>query len=296
MRDLRLRVFTFSLEPSSPIPMNTFYLHDGSNEQGPFTIEELKKQKLTRSTPLRITNTDSWLPAEKVDGLRPLLVPKKIKRVKDVVPVVRDTVADLHQRKPVILYTALSLVALLTALSIYSIKLKTSIGATPVAKTEVVAAVKTPVHSVLPVEPQPVITPSQIVAETKTAPKESASEAAAKAARQRWRKLITITNSNYGIGLLGGIKDLSVLVNNRTDFMLDEVEAKVTYIKASGDVWKTKLVKLSAVPAQDSKEISLPDVSRGKKVKVSLHKLVSNAMGLHYSDGEKVVEGEPSGK
>ena len=82
---------------------------------------------------------------------------------------------------------------------------------------------------------------------------------------------------------------MSVTVNNRSTYPIDEAVVNVTYIKASGGVWKTKLVTIYGVPAHDSKEQSLPDVGRGKKVKVSLYKVISKKMKLSFTEGQKIT-------
>jgi hypothetical protein len=64
--------------------------------------------------------------------------------------------------------------------------------------------------------------------------------------------------------------------------------AKITYIKSNGSIWKTKLITIYGVPAHDSKEQSVPDVGRGKKVKVSIQKIVSKKMKFSYTEGQKI--------
>lgn len=257
--------------------MSTFYLHDGRNEIGPFTIDALKNQRLTRSTPIRQTNSNSWMPAEKVSDLKDLVAPRKIKRPKDIVPVMIERVTDLHYRKPTALYGGLLGLALFTGISIYTIRKATILKDDEqpiIAETKAFAFttqdVATGVTAKSPIE--------------KPVEKEDATIAA----RQKWNKLISATNSNYGIGFLGGIKDLSVYINNRSDYSVDEAIVKVTYIKANGAIWKTKLVTVKGVPARDSKEQPVPDVGRGKKVKVSLYKVVSRKMKFSYTEGQKI--------
>ena len=267
--------------------MSTYYLHDGRNEIGPFTIDVLKKQKLTRNTPIRQIDTNSWMPAEKLGELNELVAPRKIKRPKDIVPVMVERVTNLHYRKPRVLYGSLLGIALIAGISIYSIK-----------KTSVQSPVQ---ENVTPTKAQPVVNTmtavdTQVqVAGVATKKKEDTiqkKEDVTKATRLRWNKLIAASNSNYGIGFLGGIKDLSVMVNNRSDYPVDEAIIKVTYIKANGSVWKTKLITINNIPAHDSKEQSVPDVGRGKKVKVSLNKVVSKKMKLSYTEGQKIKNTE----
>lgn len=264
--------------------MITYYLHDGRNEAGPFNLADLQKQKLTRNTPIRQANSDKWMPAEKIDGLKAMVVPQKIRSAKDVVPVVAQQLSQLHYRKPRALYGTLLGTALLAGFSFYSIN-KASAKETPKPSAQLQVSA----------EQQAVLNQQRMAAEgapVKEAKplavnKATEKENAAKASRLRWNKLISASNSNYGIGFLGGIKDLSVIVSNHSDYPLDEVVVNVTYIKASGGVWKTVPITLYAVQPHDNKDQPVPDAGRGKKVKVSLHKVVSKRMQFSYTEGKK---------
>ncbi len=264
--------------------MTNYYLHDGRNEAGPFTLAELKNQKLTRNTPIREADSDSWMPAERLPGLKDVVVPQKIRSPKDVVPVVTQQLSQLHYQRPRTLYGSLLGLALLAGLSLYSIN-----------KVSAKETSQAPMQVQFSGGQQAMLAQQRAAAETAksgeeaTAPAktEMIKEDAAKASRLRWNRLISANNSNYGIGLFGGIKDLKVIVSNRSDYPLDEVVANVTYVKANGSVWKTVPITLYAVQPHDSKEQSVPDAGRGKKVKVSLHKVISKKMQFNYTEGKK---------
>ena len=257
--------------------MSAYYIHDGRNEIGPFTIDLLKKQKLTRNTPIRKLGTDHWMPAERLAPLKEMVVPRKIRRPKDILPAAKEHFQHLQQRKPVLLYSIFLLIALVAGVSIYS-----------VAKKNTAAVALDPVVSSLPVATFQPVAEKPLPPKVEAAAPPVVKEDKAKITRQRWNKLIAATNSNYGIGFLGGIKDLSVVATNRTDFPIDRVVVNVTYIKANGSVWKTVPVTVTGIPAHDSKEQSVPDVGRGKKVKVSIQKVISKKMNFSYTQGQKV--------
>jgi len=258
--------------------MITYFLHDGRNEIGPFTIDNLKNQKLTRNTPIRQEGKDSWAPAEKLAELKDIVAPKKIRRPKDIVPVMMERVIDFKKRKPKTLYGILFCIALVAGVSIYSIQ-KSVTTSKPVTR----------VFSV-PVEVTETSLTASGVADAKKPEVVIPKVDNEKAARLRWNKLITANNSSYGIGLLGGIKNLKVFVTNRSDYPIDQAIVKVSYIKANGGVWKTKLITIHGIPAQDTKEQSVPDVGRGKKVTVSIQKLISKKMRFSYTAGKKITD------
>ena len=271
--------------------MSSYFIHDGRNESGPFNIDELLEKKLTRTTPIRLKDTDQWMPAEKIPVLKEKLVPRKIRRPKDIVPVMVERVTDMYYRQPRTLYSILFGIALFTSISIYSIN-KTETKEAPKSAIVTDLSVVKPVQKkqlpglqISPVGlPQENKQPEAHIVQPVTEPVKVDKE---KAARQRWTRLISVTNSNYGIGLLGGIKDLSVIVTNHSAYPLEEVVAKVSYIKAGGGIWKTEMITVKNVPANDTKEQAVEDVGRGKKVKVTLYKVVSKKMNFQYAEGQK---------
>jgi hypothetical protein len=103
--------------------------------------------------------------------------------------------------------------------------------------------------------------------------------------RKNWRQYITAENSNYAYGILGGINNLSVLFTNRTGYSLDEVTAKITYIKSNGKPWKVKYISVFNLPPHSEKKQALAKVNRGKSVQVSISKVVSKKMHFNYTAG-----------
>ena len=211
-------------------------------------------------------------------------------------PGVIERVADLKQKRPRALYTALFCIALFAGFSIYSIGKThaTSFPPSQVAETKPLSLTAPTIQVNNEINQEKALSKTQDKKkeDRRETKKQAVKKDPAKLARQRWHKLIVATNSNYGIGLLGGIKDLKVIVTNHSDFPLDEVVAKLTYVKASGGVWKEKLVSVSAIPANDSKEQPGDDVGRGKKVKVSVYKVVSKKMKLSYTEGQTIKNPE----
>lgn len=65
--------------------MNKYYLHNGSENIGPFDLEELKAKKITKETPVWCEGMDDWTTAGAVEELKSILVstPPPIKKVVD---------------------------------------------------------------------------------------------------------------------------------------------------------------------------------------------------------------------
>jgi hypothetical protein len=53
--------------------MKQFYLRLNNNQEGPFTVEDLKSQNITSDTPIWYPGLKNWINASEVDELAPLL-------------------------------------------------------------------------------------------------------------------------------------------------------------------------------------------------------------------------------
>lgn len=109
----------------------------------------------------------------------------------------------------------------------------------------------------------------------------------AKKTRKNWWQFITAQNSNYAYGILGGINNLSINFSNHSDYPLEEVTAKLTYLKSNGKPWKTKYISVFNMPPHSERKQSLPKVNRGKSVQVTVSKIVSKKMNFIYTPEKK---------
>ncbi|MBE7443338.1 MAG: DUF4339 domain-containing protein [Flavobacteriales bacterium] len=80
------------------------------------------------------------------------------------------------------------------------------------------------------------------------------------------RKYVTASTSNYTYREIGGIKDLSITVENNTPYLIDEVLVRVTYLKTSGDFFKEEILKFSNMNWSERRTIKAPDSDRGTKI------------------------------
>jgi hypothetical protein len=53
--------------------MNTYYLHDGTTDSGPFNFVELKEKKITKTTSVWCEGMEDWKDAGDVEELRKIL-------------------------------------------------------------------------------------------------------------------------------------------------------------------------------------------------------------------------------
>jgi hypothetical protein len=73
--------------------MKRFYLHNGTEQQGPFDIEDLKTKNISRETSIWYEGLDEWTTAEKVEDLKSLFksTPPPLRATKLVPPPLQKT-------------------------------------------------------------------------------------------------------------------------------------------------------------------------------------------------------------
>lgn len=86
--------------------------------------------------------------------------------------------------------------------------------------------------------------------------------------------------NTYKYSELGGIYGLTITVHNETDYIIDKVVVKVSYLKPSGKVWKDKLVEFDFVGPQKVVENKIADESRGVKIEYKIVSITSRSLGL----------------
>lgn len=105
--------------------------------------------------------------------------------------------------------------------------------------------------------------------------------------RVNWKNYIHISANDYKSGFLGGIHDLEIIVNNQSDFVLDNVQVDVQYLKKGREVFKTEPLNINEVPPHSSRMIAAPDSKRGTSIQLDLKRITSQSMNFCYSEDKK---------
>jgi hypothetical protein len=79
-------------------------------------------------------------------------------------------------------------------------------------------------------------------------------------------RLVSVEANNYKQRAFGGVMNLELTVNNDSRFDLDRVVVELQYLKPSEQPIKTETIVFSAVEANGSKTLKIPDYLRGIKV------------------------------
>lgn len=100
-------------------------------------------------------------------------------------------------------------------------------------------------------------------------------------ARSTIYDLVRTESSTYMVNkVLGGIKDLKVTVTNNSEYLVDMVTVKVTYIKADGDIYKTEMLYYNHLNPHSSQTLNAPDSDRGIKVQIAQQSFTCAALDI----------------
>jgi GYF domain 2 len=267
--------------------MRQYFIHDGLNENGPFDFEQLKLQPLKSDTPIWFEGLEHWTTVSQVDELKTLLISKPtpppinaiIDQPKNKPPKIgknnldESAISELEPtKKKSMILTFILAFTVAIVLFIFIIWL--------------VYQNKKQEETLHEVQ-QKVISQEQTLTDQKNAEDEKKRINEAITAknmnyRNNWNKYIRVGRSSYTFSTLGGIDEFTVKVYNDTEYMLDEVVVNVTYIKTSGDTYKTESVVINNIPANSFKTGTAPSSSRGTSVDVNIAGVVSKKMHFCY--------------
>jgi hypothetical protein len=107
-----------------------------------------------------------------------------------------------------------------------------------------------------------------------------ASETARHYVRDNIRSYVQAGNSSYTTYGLGGIVGLNIVISNQSDYMLDNVRVMIRYIKANGETWKEEPLDFALVPPRQKMTLRAPDSDRGTSIDYKIVEIKSTALGL----------------
>ena len=101
--------------------------------------------------------------------------------------------------------------------------------------------------------------------------------------RNNWEKYISVHNSEPSVNFaLGGIGEFSVMVNNETTYLLDQVDVYIEYIRKNGTLAQERTISIFNISAGSMEMSMAPSSSNGVKVKYSIIKIISEKMNFCY--------------
>jgi len=91
---------------------------------------------------------------------------------------------------------------------------------------------------------------------------------------------VTVETNTYQYSSLGGIHGLEVTVRNNTNYLIDNAQVRITYIKSNGEVWRNHDVDFQLMQPYSNMTMKIGDTERGTSVKVRVISVKSNDLVL----------------
>lgn len=266
--------------------MRQYFIHNGQNEEGPFDIEQLKLQPLKKETPIWYEGLENWTTASEIEEIKYLFAIKQTPPplVKSVPPKIQQQTyastnvdnSQTSKKKSLLIPIVIGSIVLIGSI----------IGIVAYQNSKNSSTIDTLQEKVTSQEQ--VLQTQQNEDATKEAERQRiniANTEKNKKYRNNWSDYIAATSNRYSYREIGGIFGLEVVVTNNTEYMIDEVEVQVGYVKENGDYFKSETVRVYNVPANSSKSQTAPDSERGKSVEMTINGITSKKMHFCYEPG-----------
>lgn len=287
--------------------MKKFYLHDGSGQQGPFDLEDLKSNNITKSTPIWYDGLTEWTTAEKVDELKDLfsITPPPFSGTQSKGTTTPPPFTETNSSEYMVefpeqpkskkwIYWTIGIAAVaLIAFLIFQNKSTKEKAEVVTQQTEATQSKVEELQKQLEEKnnQDKQAADAATKKEEENQRKAAALETKKKNLRNNWSGFITATRNQYTYREIGGIYDLKITVSNNTEYELNEVVVNVDIIKANGEVLKTEQLTFNNISPRSSKTVSCRDSDRGKSVNYHIQKIYSKDLNFCYSPDIDAVSG-----
>jgi len=279
--------------------MKQYYVHDGQNQKGPFSIEQLKDIKLNKETMVWCEGMETWKAAGELDELKSLFaaVPPPLPKNVNIPPPFTPKVpaAPVPQKKKrkglVWIIVGASLGAILiTALIIFLFfkscntnkGTSSTVDSVEVQTDTAVAGTASETSSGKnDGKSKNAITDSK--KENNLTADQQKEEEQKAAYRTNWRKHV-FARPNCSNGPFNIIVDPTVTLTNSLPYSVNEVGVYVNYILLDGSTWKTEKISFYNVGPNRTVTKDAPPTERGTTLQAHICKVTSSSLGLYYSN------------
>jgi len=260
--------------------MRQYFIHDGQKEDGPLDINQLKLKSLKKDTPVWYEGLESWTTANEIEELQAILkITTPPPLVKATPPKlepahISSTYEEAFPAKKKVLSPLLTFGILLIGGLLFWLIYQNSKHTSTINDLE-----------------------DKIIAEDTSTQKQT-EEAQKEAERQRinmantkknmnyrnnWDTYIKISNSDPRIDYtLGGISEFNVYIGNETEYLLDQVDVLVQYIRKNGEIYQSSTVHLFNIMPNTTEGSIAPKSINGVKVVCTIEKIISKKMHFCY--------------
>lgn len=216
--------------------MKQYYIHDGRNQHGPYTIEQLEAQHLKASTLVWSDDMDDWQKAESIPDLKGIIKKSPPPLKKDTPPPIKG-----KERSWFELLLKFILTFVMTVVISYLV--------------------------LLFIEHQN----QNGVESQKTNIKRAIKEIEKDNQKEYYRKRIRdhikpYTNSYQKDLVFGGIWDLYVKIDNETPYFIENIAVGIRYMKTNGDIYKLENISFTNLEPGKQYVLPAPNSEKGTSV------------------------------
>lgn len=260
--------------------MRKYFIHNGQSEVGPFDFEQLKTMQLKNETPIWYEGLHNWTTANNIEELKPILnsivSPPKFENFAQQnlninPPMFSKPVYENNQnfvpKKKKTLRNILIGVGVLAVL-FFGLAIYASTNSEPTY------------------DENGEFIPSESV-DSQDAEKDRINAELTEKNRNYRNNIeqyVGASTNQYSYNELGGISNLDIIVTNNTEYLLNEVNVEVEYIKESGGIYKTEIVTIYNIPAKQDKSASAPESDRGTSVTTKVQSISSKKLHMCYNN------------
>lgn len=236
--------------------MKKYYLHNGSEQDGPFDTEELKNKKLNKNTPIWYEGLNEWTTIEKVEELKDIVV--------SIPPPFSTNLESNSIEKE------------------YESKSKSKLSSSSKQSNSWQRSLIIIITIVVIFYLCSYLYDQYQVRQYQNELQHEINEEEDKKSRIRNKitSYVTAERSEYNYSELGGISNLKISVSNNTDYLIDNVSVNLIYIKANGEVWNSRILDFNLIEPNTKSTIKVPDTERGTSVKYEIVSIKSASLGL----------------
>lgn len=229
-----------------------YYLHDGRDQYGPFTLDELRSHSLLKSdTLIWHEGITDWTKANQLDELKEFLKPSPP-------PLSKPPAFATIENKPI------------PTLKEPEQKSSSHSSWKSLAVIVLVVVLAYAAYGVYDKQQQ----------NSRAQERFTQEQDLKRQVRDNIRSYVHAGNSAYQISGLGGINGLSIEVANQTDYLLDNVRVMIRYIKANGETWKEETLDFALISPNQKMTLRAPDSDRGTSIDYKIISIKSAALGL----------------
>jgi hypothetical protein len=288
---------------------NKYFIHDGAEQKGPFSIEELQSLNISKESMVWCEGLENWKPAGEIEELQSIfpvvaMPPPLETKTNTPPPFINAQNADASAKKPLDekekkkrLYMIIGGSALLLLLTVGLVLAFTLPGkeSDKGLSADSLSSANDSLNAVNitdPSQPQ-----SQAGKPNAAGVQNNQNPAAAKAdvedkeeaQRKRyagsWRNYITASvdfrkvPGPPPIGTM--VKEVRVTVHNNSPYYVDEMVVYVNFLGSKNEQLKSERVAFKGVPANSTRSLDVVS-SKGYSAETRINKVTSNSMKLYY--------------